>query len=127
MEVTIAEAARLFKVSERTIRRRVHIGELQGRQVSNSGGFLWMVEVPDHLPDDNPGHDETGALISRLAAQVDAQQQQLAVKDSQLESKDRQLEAKDRQIEQLHILLQQAQAALPPPRGRPWWRWWGRD
>jgi hypothetical protein len=33
------------------------------------------------------------------------------------------LEAKNKQIEQLHVLLQQAQAALPTPR-RPWWRWW---
>jgi hypothetical protein len=38
-----------------------------------------------------------------------------------------QLEAKDKQIEQLHVLLQQAQAALPAPReNRPWWRLWQR-
>jgi hypothetical protein len=39
-----------------------------------------------------------------------------------------QLEVKDKQIEQLHVLLQQAQAALPAPRNnRPWWqRWWRR-
>ena len=35
---------------------------------------------------------------------------------------------KDRQIEQLHVLLQQVQAALPPPRPiRPWWRVWRRS
>jgi hypothetical protein len=39
-----------------------------------------------------------------------------------------QLDSKDRQIEQLHVLLQQAQAALPAPRsGRPWWRVWQRS
>jgi hypothetical protein len=50
------------------------------------------------------------ALVARLEAQVEAQQEQLA--------------AKDKQISELHVLLQQAQAALPPPRGRPWWKWW---
>jgi excisionase family DNA binding protein len=120
MKVTISEAARLLQISERTIRRRLHTGELQGSQVSTSGGFAWMVEVPEDLPGDSPDSGEkaaTAALIARMAAQIEAQQEQLAVKDSQLESK-------DRQIEQLHVLLQQAQTALSAPReGRqPWWR-----
>src|SRR5918999_807110 len=124
MKVTISEAARLLQISERTIRRRLHTGELQGSQVSTSGGFAWMVEVPEDLPGDSPDSGEkaaTAALIARMAAQIEAQQEQLAVKDSQLESK-------DRQIEQLHVLLQQAQAALlPTPKaGRPWWRFWRR-
>jgi hypothetical protein len=40
-----------------------------------------------------------------------------------------QLQSKDGQIEQLHVLLQQAQAALPAPRDhRPWWqRLWRRE
>ena len=118
METTIAEAARLLQVSERTIRRRLHNGELKGSQVSNPGGFAWMVEVPEDLPGVSPDHAEkaaTMALIDRMADQIKSQQEQLA--------------AKDRQIEQLHVLLQQAQAALPDPRrGRPWWRrFWGRD
>jgi excisionase family DNA binding protein len=120
MKVTISEAARLLQISERTIRRRLHTGELQGSQVSTSGGFAWMVEVPEDLLGDSPDSGEkaaTAALIARMAAQIEAQQEQLAVKDSQLESK-------DRQIEQLHVLLQQAQTALSAPReGRhPWWR-----
>jgi excisionase family DNA binding protein len=68
MEVTIAEAARLIGVSERTIRRRPHNGELRGSQVSNAGGFAWIVEIPDDLPEDNPGYEEnaaTAALIAR--------------------------------------------------------------
>jgi excisionase family DNA binding protein len=113
MEVTISEAARLLQVSERTIRRRLHNGELRGSQVSNPGGFAWMVEVPEDLPGGSPGPEEkvtTAALIDRMADQIKSQQEQLA--------------AKDRQIEQLHVLLQTAQAALPAPRegGRPWWR-----
>ncbi len=57
------------------------------------------------------------ALIASLNEQVQAQKEQLSAKD-------RQLENKDRQIGELHVLLQQAQAALPTPVGtqRPWWR-----
>ena len=74
-----------------------------------------MVEIPDELPVENTESVEMTAmkaLVARLEAQVSAQQGQLT--------------AKDHQIEQLHVLLQQAQAALPAPRGRPWWRWWQR-
>ena len=39
-----------------------------------------------------------------------------------------QVEGKDKQIGELHVLLQQAQAALPAPRENhhPWWRFWQR-
>jgi hypothetical protein len=35
---------------------------------------------------------------------------------------------KDEQIRELHVLLQQAQAALPAPREnrQSWWRFWGK-
>jgi hypothetical protein len=82
-----------------------------------------MVEVPEELQVENADSREMTAmkaLVSRLEAQIEAQQEQLGVFASQLASK-------DRQIEQLHVLLQQAQAALPAPRdGRPWWKRWGR-
>jgi hypothetical protein len=74
-----------------------------------------MVEIPKELQVDGADSGEMTAmkaLVARLEAQVSAQQEQLT--------------AKDHQIEQLHVLLQQAQAALPAPGGRPWWRWWQR-
>jgi hypothetical protein len=39
-----------------------------------------------------------------------------------------QLEVREREVQELHVLLQQAQAALPAPRDhRPWWqRLWRR-
>jgi prefoldin subunit 5 len=54
---------------------------------------------------------------------------ELEARDKQIESWKQQLEAKDKQIEQLHVLLQQAQAALPVPRdNRSWWRrLWQKD
>jgi hypothetical protein len=42
----------------------------------------------------------------------------------QLEAKDKQIEAEGREVQELHVLLQQAQAALPAPREdhHSWWR-----
>lgn len=109
MEVTIPEAARLLRLSEYTVRRRLRTGELKGNQVPTAGGFTWLVEVIEDSPTSDP--DRTDALIARLEAQIEAQGEEV--------------EARRRGVQQLHVLLQQAQAALPAPRGgKSWWKWW---
>jgi excisionase family DNA binding protein len=117
MQVTIPEAARLLRLSEHTVRRRLRNGELPGTQVAMAGGFVWMVEVADELQMDSPVSGEMArveALIARMEAQIAAQEAEL--------------EARRREVQELHVLLQQAQAALPAPRdNRSWWqRLWRR-
>ena len=125
MQATIADAARLLRVSEHTVRRRVRNGELPSSQVDTPQGFIWMVELPDDVSTDSPISGEL-ATMRELIASLNEQVQTLK---GQLDAKDSQLDSKDRQIEQLHVLLQQAQAALPAPRdNRPWWqRLWRRE
>lgn len=113
MHVTIPEAARLLRVSEHTIRRRLRTGELQGSQEASPGGFSWTVELPDGVAVDNPPSGEVAAM-----------RESLRILSEEVDSLKGQLDKKDRQIEQLHVLLQQSQAALPAPRDRPWWKWW---
>jgi hypothetical protein len=121
MQVTISEAARLLRVSEHTVRRRVRNGELPSSQVDTPQGFIWMVEVDDTLAVENQGSGE----LATMRELIDSLNEQLQIMKSQLDAKDRQLEARDKQVEQLHILLQQAQATLPTPRlSRPWWQFW---
>jgi excisionase family DNA binding protein len=134
MRVRIAEAAKVLRVSEHTIRRRLAKGELTGVQVAmGTGGFQWMVDLPDELQLDSHESGEIAALrelIAILNDQVEALRRQLESKDRQMEAKDSQLESKDRQIEQLHVLLQQAQAALPAPKENrhSWWnKLWHRN
>jgi hypothetical protein len=80
-----------------------------------------MVEVDDDLAPDNP---DPGALAA-MKGLVTSLNEQLLLLKAQVSAQQEQLSAKDTQIGQLHVLLQQAQAALPAPRnGRPWWRWW---
>jgi hypothetical protein len=120
MQVAIPEAAQLLRLSEYTVRRRLRTGELTGHQVASPGGFTWMVEVPDDLAQDAPESGE----IAEMRASMARMEAHIMSLEGQLQAKDRQLESKDRQIEQLHVLLQQAQAALPVPKEehQPWWR-----
>jgi uncharacterized membrane protein len=46
------------------------------------------------------------------------------IQKDQLEAKDKQIEARGREVQELHVLLQQTQAALPVPKEdhHSWWR-----
>ena len=142
--VTKKEAAELLGLSIETIDRRLKRGELQGKKQSRPQGFTWLIEVSDEL-DNQSGTGESPQLgtpvmapqstpdmtgeIHRLEELVAALKDEVSLLQHQLAAQQTQLESKDKQIEQLHILLQQAQAALPAPRdNRPWWqRLWRRD
>jgi hypothetical protein len=113
MQVTISEAARLLGISEPTARRRVRSGDLPGTQTPTPQGFVWMVELPDDVLMDSSSSGEISALrelIAQLKTQVEAQGVEL--------------EARRREVQELHVLLQQAQAALPAPKEdrQSWWR-----
>ena len=139
--LTMVEAAHRLGVSVDTVKRRIQKGELKGHQQPRPQGFVWLVEMPEEFnqPSSNPADTPVDTTVStgelrRLEEMVQFLKTELAARDAQVESWKQeaeahreQLQAKDRQIEQLHVLLQQAQAALPAPReNRPWWRFWQR-
>ncbi len=110
-------------------------GGITGIPVGTPDGHL---RAPaDILTEDSP-HNEASSILERVAilnTEVEGQRaliaslnEQVQAQKEQLSAKDRQLENKDRQIGELHVLLQQVQAALPVPRdNRPWWqRLWRR-
>ena len=111
MQVTLSEAAVYLKMSERTVRRWLHTGKLQGSQMPTDRGFQWLVDIPDNLP---PPPEEPSGELEALREMNKLLSQELT--------------AKNEQIRELHILLQGLQAALPAPQGtqRPWWRFWHR-
>jgi predicted RNase H-like nuclease (RuvC/YqgF family) len=130
--INIREAAERLGVVEATVRRRIHRGEIEAVQQPTPQGFVWMVELPDDV--DEVQAKSTGEvqalreLVGSLRSQVEAKDREVETRDRQMEILSQQLEAKDRQIGELHVLLQQAQAALPAPRNnRSWWqRVWRR-
>jgi hypothetical protein len=133
--VTMAEAAQRMGVSVATVKRRVRRGELKGQREPRPQGFTWMVEMPEvqeqfktrtmtgtRTPTSTGTTDGSSTEVRRLEEMVSLLQSELEA--TRKESR-QQLDIKDQQIQQLHILLQQAQAALPAPRdNRSWWRFW---
>jgi excisionase family DNA binding protein len=125
--VSIKEAAQRLGVVEATVRRHIRNGEVVAHQVPRPQGFVWMVELPEDEVEKLGNNGTSEELMDLLRDTVRRQDETIVQLQEQLHSKDGQLESKDRQIEQLHILLQQAQAALPAPRNNPsWWRFWER-
>jgi Winged helix-turn-helix DNA-binding len=103
--VTIREAAERLGVSQDTVKRRLKRGELQGVQEPRPQGFVWLVELPDEAAaaaTPPPSAAEVSAAeVRRLDQMVDLLREQLA--------------NRERDIRELHVLLEQAQRALPPP------------
>jgi hypothetical protein len=138
--VTMTEAARRLDVTVETIKRRLRRGELQGHKQPRPQGFTWLIEMPedtgdqDSTPSVTPSDTPTGnAEVRRLEDMISLLQKELDITREELEHQrsmyQSELVSKNKQIEQLHVLLQQAQAALPTPRNnRPWWqRLWRKD
>jgi hypothetical protein len=140
-KVSIAEAAHRLGISQDTVRKRLRLGELTGTQVRAPGGFRWMVELPDDVPgvgtkkngnkEPEDREDQSLAeLVAALSARVEGQQELIEALQSQIQAQKDQLEARGREVQELHVLLQQAQAALPAPKENhlPWWqRLWRRE
>jgi excisionase family DNA binding protein len=114
-EITIAQAAERLGVSMDTIRRRISKGEIKARKVPSAHGEMYVIELPDDItpePSAPPGKTEVAPEIEALRKTIDI-----------LETE---LEARRREVQELHVLLQQAQAAFPqvgrPEQTVPLWR-----
>ena len=130
--VNVAEAAELLRVSTQTVKRRLKNESLNGERRATAQGYIWLVDIPEDdsgIP--NEGVDTTSDIsndvskeVARLEEIVGLLEKELDQRDRQLEMKDTQIEARGREVQELHVLLQQAQAALPAPKEnhRSWWR-----
>ena len=120
-KLTIKEAAKRLRVSELTIRRRLAKGLISGVQEPTPQGYVWMVELSDDEVEGDQGI--THELISRMDDTI-------AILSEQVKVQQEELTAKNKQIEQLHVLLQQAQSALPAPKENQhswWYKLWHRN
>ena len=140
--VSVAEAAKFLGVSEETVKRRIRRGELVGKQHPRPQGYAWMVEIPDELqPTNNDTHhdintDHDDAITTQHpvndhtnngsgVGELRRLDQMVGILEKQATLHQEELESRRREVQELHVLLQQAHAALPAPRERgPWWHLW---
>jgi hypothetical protein len=141
-KASITEAAATLGVSQDTIRRRIHKGELKAEKVHTAKGPAWMIDLPEHAQADaNPASANSHEAGSQAYADCDSDayaapsedaktawaevhrlEQMVSILQSEVESR-------RREVQELHVLLQQAQAALPAPKdNHSWWqRLWRRN
>ncbi len=135
--VTMTEAARRLDVTVETVKRRLRRGELEGHKQPRPQGFTWLIEMPEDegdqdstpsltpsaTPSSNGEVHRLEGMVSLLQKELDTTREESQHQRSMYQDE---LVSKNKQIEQLHILLQQAQAALPAPRENrhSWWRFW---
>ena len=136
--VTVSEAAEVLGVHEDTVKRRLKMGQLLGRQEQTPRGFRWLVEVPvleeevggtDGDAVAAPGASATATvastaqplhaeqlelvLLRQRVAELERDQQEARRREehlwSQLAHFWDELERRGREVSELHILLQRAQ------------------
>ena len=87
-----------------------------------------MVELPEDAGD--PDSIGTGTTVPQGDDSVNHQVSTGEVRrlEEMVAMLQHQLEVRERETQQLHILLQQSQAALPAPKEdhHSWWRFWHR-
>ena len=118
----LKQAREITGLSEKTLKIYLRQGKLQGNLVGSGQHRHWEID-PESLsriePKPPKEQSDDSSQESSLQVLVTAQQRQL-------EEVYKELESRRREIQELHVLLQQAQAALPAPKDRPWWRIWGK-
>lgn len=137
--VTLAEAVRRLGVSDRTIRRRVERGELEGEHVPRPQGTVLYVRLPeDAAPDAAPGGTpqkpekmpeesrgnaggEHAALSAALLERLDAANAALLAATERAARAEAARDAAREAAGELRRRLEDAEARLR----RPWWRFWG--
>jgi hypothetical protein len=136
-EVTVLEAARCLGISPDTVRRRISTGELKARKEINGKNFTWWVEVAEDLVstgqviqegplpiNEQDGERFNASSIVDVQTLLDSQASLIATLKAQVQAQQEELESRRREVQELHVLLQQAQAALPVPQEdrHSWWR-----
>jgi hypothetical protein len=134
--VTLAEAAHHLGVSVDTVRRRLQKGELKGQQQARPQGFIWLIDIPEETePSSSVAGSQVDAEVNgevslaACQAEISRLESTVAMLQDRVNAQQEELEARRREVQELHVLLQQAQAALPAPRdNRSWWqRLWRRE
>ena len=135
---SIEEAAGILDVHRNTVMNRIRRGQLQSERVTEGGRERTYVLLDD-LPDRHNGNHEAatfkqsaGERELELEAQLVASQHELELAQERnrgLENlvdnlKDQVVIERERYSE-IYADVKSGALALPAPKSRPWWRFWG--
>jgi predicted DNA-binding transcriptional regulator YafY len=136
-KVTLAEAAQLFGVSERTLLRRIEAQEVKAQKRVMDGHEHWIIEVDNDMPRHAPvmTPDMAAVMVVKDAEIADLKQEiaLLGAKyDAEIDVLKGELAARDKEIadlnERLHeantLVLRGQQRQLSGPK--KWWQFWER-
>ena len=120
--VDIPTAAGRMGITPEAVRKRIARGTLPATK--QDGRWYVVLDGQDGQgPASWTGRPTPDGIDSVQDAVQDDKDKLIEVLQAQVESQGAQLEARIREVQELHVLLQQTQAALPPARDpRPWWR-----
>ena len=114
--VTKIEAARILKVSERTVNRKIASGELETEREKTGRRRVMVLLDPDLQADDPELHDAEELVVLR---------ERCAGLEDLVEHLHEQLNFERGRYSELYSDIKTGQLALPAPKpGRPWWRFW---
>jgi excisionase family DNA binding protein len=129
--ITVKDAAKLRKCSERNIIELIHKEELEAKK--DGRRWLILMDTSEATSAESPQSEEITSLLKAQLEEKDSQirqsQEQVAEKDKQIERLQSQIDEKDNQMERLHQLLAiektQTQQLLEHQL-LPFWRRWRR-
>ena len=149
--MSVQEAADYLGINEKTVRRRIQMGEIAAVKVARRQGYTWRV-YPNGLPADAPVEAIQGPFVQvdthpahmdspsrdvdsppvqvdlsemvHLVARLSQENQQLA---GQLGFTQAKLQDAQEEVQQLRLLMAPKDEPAPEPPAqpeRPWWKRW---
>jgi len=126
--VDISTAAVRMGLTAEAVRKRIARGTLPATK--QDGRWYVVLDGRDSLDSTSwTGRPTPDGLDGVQGAVQDGKDKLIEVLQAQVVSQGEQLDARAREVQELHVLLQQTQAALPAANGHlSWWRrlWPGR-
>jgi hypothetical protein len=122
--VTAADACRVLGISDRTLRRRVQAGEIDGEYVARPQGSVLYVRLPQAAQEAASGHEQA-AIVAALLERLDSRDAALLAATERAARAEATAETLRERVTDLAQLAAERQAELEELRDRerrPWWK-----
>jgi hypothetical protein len=122
--ISAADACRVLGISDRTLRRRVQAGEIDGEYVARPQGSVLYVRLPQAATEAAAG-GEQAAIVAALLERLDSKDAALLAATERAARAEATAETLRERVTDLAQLAAERQAELEELRDRerrPWWK-----